>query len=891
MYKMSHAEMIISLQRKIDKEKNKAQGKIDGGGLGIESLKKLVEKMYKPAGWTGPQISTPYPTEMPDKPTIAKIVDASYERVNNTPTDIDGWELVRATPTLKFYKKADKIIVGIRGTADVRDVRADIQLVFDGIHNTARFKEDVKVMNEEYQKYAHQGVKFYGVGHSLGGAILDAFIKAGFLRKGVSYNPAVEKLNLDSSRNYRIYMENDPLYNIMGQYAKIGEVRKQAGPGGVATSVKSHLMSNFRGGDFNNFLRSAVGIQKTREGNLEELRNTNLIDPEYDVRTSYDVSTTRPGQLKLMRDAKLMREKLGKKGKGNTQTKSTTQSGVPPAPDGIERVRKEKAEIIKKMEELRKKDALRHKQRLLREGQPPQDGFERAEPFIDTRKEIEKLQRRYDMLAAEDEGNYEEGEEENQELYKIIRQGNGRRKGGALPLAVVRAVALPAAKSIVEAIEGDQSLTPEDIEREQERQYKAVNAKYRQEEDTRATDELLKEEEEYNNQYKNDFDKYKHYTDIKQKYEAEKNPTKQLPLRRELNLAEKSLQTIPRTKLQEFKNVAAAMERKKAQEEAYIAKRKGGGEAEDMEGEGFFGDVADKVKHIFGKSSKYNNISTKTLNEYGSVQIKQLTATREKIQKALNLAMNLISSGKFGEATKQLGYDDLYHIRLYAEMENGKLLLIEKNEVIYIQPTDKIRGEPLPINYKTGSLTLQQLMDAGQKFLGNNFFLYDAFNNNCASFVVGILKGNKLWSDANTHFLAQDVSALKAKLPGTSAVSNFITSLGAIVSRIQGKGEKQGGYYFGPTHHYHLDAVHRFLEKNGITNNMEVLNAALNNMAIPFMMEDQNDLYFNDTAGNTHSIYLFPYGDDTKANEEWQHKVMQFFKPRLHNAPSYYKRI
>ena len=214
----------------------------------------------------------------------------------------------------------------------------------------------------------------------------------------------------------------------------------------------------------------------------------------------------------------------------------------------------------------------------------------------------------------------------------------------------------------------------------------------------------------------------------------------------------------------------------------------------DVNGNGFFSTIRDKVAHIFGPSNKYNNISTKTLKEYGGMKIKDLVATREVLNQGVRLAMNIVSSGSFDKQTQKLGYDDLFHIRLFARMEDGTLLLIEKNEVIYIKPTDKIRGEALPIKYKEGSLTLQQLMDAGQKFLGKGFFLYDAFTNNCASFVVGILKGNNLWSADDTAFLAQDVSSLKATLPKTSVVSNFVTSLGAIVSRIQGKGKRKSPY-------------------------------------------------------------------------------------------------
>jgi len=212
--------------------------------------------------------------------------------------------------------------------------------------------------------------------------------------------------------------------------------------------------------------------------------------------------------------------------------------------------------------------------------------------------------------------------------------------------------------------------------------------------------------------------------------------------------------------------------------------------AKDLDGYG----IIDSIKNIFSSSSKYNNVSTKTLKDYGSKKIVQLVATREKIQKILSVAMDMISfvEGGLSNKTKKMGYDDLFHIRLYAKMDDGKLLLIEKNEVIYIKPTDKVKGEPLPINYKSGSLTLSELMANGQKYMGGKFFTYDAFDNNCASFIIGVLKGNKLWSDADTKFLAQDVSSLKKSLPATSAVSNFVTSLGAVVSRAIGRGVSGG---------------------------------------------------------------------------------------------------
>ena len=78
------------------------------------------------------------------------------------------------------------------------------------------------------------------------------FIKNGLLQSAVSYNPAVERNELKTTRNYRIYMANDALFNL-GQYGNVGEVRKQSNvssidPVAAVQIYKSHLLSNFKGG-------------------------------------------------------------------------------------------------------------------------------------------------------------------------------------------------------------------------------------------------------------------------------------------------------------------------------------------------------------------------------------------------------------------------------------------------------------------------------------------------------------------------------------------------------------------------------------------------------------------------------------------------------------------
>jgi hypothetical protein len=214
--------------------------------------------------------------------------------------------------------------------------------------------------------------------------------------------------------------------------------------------------------------------------------------------------------------------------------------------------------------------------------------------------------------------------------------------------------------------------------------------------------------------------------------------------------------------------------------------------SQDLDGRGVLDWIKKKVsdvKDVFAPSHKYNNVSTETLSIYGYRIIVSLTATREKVNQLVTKAMDIVSSGGLTNNTKDMGYDDLFHIRLYATLQDGKIILIEKNEVIYIKVVTVIKGSSLPIRYRGGSLTLQKMMDKAEASMGSKFFLYDAFDNNCASFVIGILKANNLWTDEASKFLTQDVVALKQLMPGTSKVANFVTSLGAIVSRIQGKGE------------------------------------------------------------------------------------------------------
>jgi len=199
---------------------------------------------------------------LPDRGILQRMAKASYASV--PPQLIDGWRLIASTPTLKFYQNEGSIVVAIRGTkpTDRRDVEADASIAVNRLEKTARYQSDLSTLLDVMKRYPTSQFEYYGVGHSLGGAILDSFLKEGWIRKGISYNPAVQPKNLDAPvPNQRIYQSGDPLYAVMGQFTPNVEVRPPKKRSVLESLVrtipyvgtmfglyKDHQLDNFEGG-------------------------------------------------------------------------------------------------------------------------------------------------------------------------------------------------------------------------------------------------------------------------------------------------------------------------------------------------------------------------------------------------------------------------------------------------------------------------------------------------------------------------------------------------------------------------------------------------------------------------------------------------------------------
>jgi hypothetical protein len=215
---------------------------------------------------------------------MQQMAAAAYE--NNPPSEIGGFKLLEATPTLKFYNSGRLIIVAIRGTDDQRDFAAWHLVAFGQLDNSARYQEDLRDLLEFQERYPRDKYSYVGVGHSLGGAIIDRFLRMGLLRSALSYNAAPEPQELrGNSAHRRIYHEDDPLYKVAGRFIPGIEVRKSKDPFwlkylrnfvplGIANAynaIDKHKLPTFEGGGTHreNFLE-ANNLEK-KSYSLKEL--------------------------------------------------------------------------------------------------------------------------------------------------------------------------------------------------------------------------------------------------------------------------------------------------------------------------------------------------------------------------------------------------------------------------------------------------------------------------------------------------------------------------------------------------------------------------------------------------------------------------------------------
>jgi hypothetical protein len=236
-----------------------------------------------------------------------------------------------------------------------------------------------------------------------------------------------------------------------------------------------------------------------------------------------------------------------------------------------------------------------------------------------------------------------------------------------------------------------------------------------------------------------------------------------------------------------------------------------------MSGRGFFGDfwnagkqfaerVVERVKQtgesivnvVRGKAPRLD-LPPKVrqlLGAYGNRPIVRMFVRRDPIQSAIDTALNFISIGSWNSLKQKYGYDTFYHLQLEVIVrvsdsdDTNARFVLQKNEVIDVSPaqpsTDKTEMVEVPMSE---GHTMNSLLSNAKQTMGEKFYYYDAFHNNCQDFVGALLSASGLMRPDVAGFIKQPVDQLVQEISMTDRIARGITDLGGIVDvGLQGKG-------------------------------------------------------------------------------------------------------
>jgi hypothetical protein len=220
-------------------------------------------------------------------------------------------------------------------------------------------------------------------------------------------------------------------------------------------------------------------------------------------------------------------------------------------------------------------------------------------------------------------------------------------------------------------------------------------------------------------------------------------------------------------------------------------KQMGYGNFRYVHGAGFIDYIKEKANSIVGPVVDYAkdtldalwNGRTKPppavrdlLTKHGQSTIVTINIYRSPIIPAIKHVLNLLSRGQLQENQNSLAYDQIYHLYMILELDDGYRFKLEKNETVMVDsPNINANSELMNVPI-SDSIKLVDFISNGTKSDGS--WDYNALTKNCQIFVRDLLAGSNLLSGPINSFVLQDGAKLMENMPLTQKLAKRITDIG-----------------------------------------------------------------------------------------------------------------
>ena len=209
-----------------------------------------------------------------------------------------------------------------------------------------------------------------------------------------------------------------------------------------------------------------------------------------------------------------------------------------------------------------------------------------------------------------------------------------------------------------------------------------------------------------------------------------------------------------------------------------------------------FYSLAQTAYNLIPIRKDYSSRIKTLLKQYGNISINKLTVMRKPIQGFVNTTLNAASLGQWQKAVKDSGYDNVFHLYIVVNLTNGINLVVEKNEIINVKvaTSDDLspsNGQSMEVPNLLQGLTIIVMLQKTKDSMGSDrYWTYNAFTNNCQTFIKYLLDANGLITPQLLSFIDQNVASIASSSLSSpvKAIANFTTTLASKLRTITGRG-------------------------------------------------------------------------------------------------------
>lgn len=179
-----------------------------------------------------------------------------------------------------------------------------------------------------------------------------------------------------------------------------------------------------------------------------------------------------------------------------------------------------------------------------------------------------------------------------------------------------------------------------------------------------------------------------------------------------------------------------------------------------------------------------DNIETtnRNLSDFKDEVIYDMKILRSPLPRHMDEALDLITRGEFTNLKQKYHFDQVFHLAVMVTTTKGDLLIEKNAHGVNIARYKPYPAEDMSVvsrRFGKPDFTVGALILNTQKALGDKFFSYSAFGNNCQNFIFNLLRSNGLMTLDYANFVSQDMTELlkdlNASNPQAVPVINTIT--------------------------------------------------------------------------------------------------------------------